>query len=170
MPVPSVLPLTLLSPLLASPVTPPQASKPMFKGPANKSAEMGFECPASSPGDDGNLLDGDGCDSTCSLEAGFVCSGGSPSSPDVCQQQVTLKISQLSLEPASSELTVLLSHPVSLSSKPLSLQTSRCSISNSLYPRTSCLTSTSSWRLLCSPPPVPSLSCSTPSPPSQTPQ
>ena len=34
--------------------------------------------------DDGNGANGDGCSSACTLEAGFVCSGGSTASADVC--------------------------------------------------------------------------------------
>ena len=34
--------------------------------------------------DDGNLLDDDGCNSTCEVEYGFECSGGTESQPDVC--------------------------------------------------------------------------------------
>lgn len=35
--------------------------------------------------DDRNLANGDGCSSTCTIEAGWTCSGGSPTSPDKCQ-------------------------------------------------------------------------------------
>ncbi len=34
--------------------------------------------------DDGNILDGDGCSADCTVEAGYVCSGGNITSPDVC--------------------------------------------------------------------------------------
>ncbi|EAR86241.2 myxococcus cysteine-rich repeat protein (macronuclear) [Tetrahymena thermophila SB210] len=34
--------------------------------------------------DDGNLINGDGCDSNCKIEPNFKCSGGSPTSKDVC--------------------------------------------------------------------------------------
>ena len=36
--------------------------------------------------DDGNKVDGDGCSSTCTVESGYVCTGGSPSSKDTCYQ------------------------------------------------------------------------------------
>ena len=36
--------------------------------------------------DDENLLNGDGCSSTCHVETGFTCSGGSPTSEDVCKE------------------------------------------------------------------------------------
>ena len=36
--------------------------------------------------DDDNLLNGDGCSSTCHVETGFTCSGGSPTSEDVCKE------------------------------------------------------------------------------------
>ena len=35
--------------------------------------------------DDGNNLSGDGCNSACKLEKGYVCSGGSSSSKDTCE-------------------------------------------------------------------------------------
>ena len=34
--------------------------------------------------DDGNSIDGDGCSSSCSVEIGFNCSGGSTTSASVC--------------------------------------------------------------------------------------
>lgn len=34
--------------------------------------------------DDGNIAAGDGCSERCRVEAGWVCSGGSPSKPDKC--------------------------------------------------------------------------------------
>ncbi|CAI2384325.1 unnamed protein product [Moneuplotes crassus] len=41
---------------------------------------------ASSTGycDDGNKIDGDGCDSSCSIESGWECTGGTSSTPDTC--------------------------------------------------------------------------------------
>ena len=38
-----------------------------------------YEC------DDGNLVDGDGCSSSCKVERGFRCLGGSLYSPDKCK-------------------------------------------------------------------------------------
>ncbi|KAL4428862.1 hypothetical protein ABPG74_001349 [Tetrahymena malaccensis] len=35
--------------------------------------------------DDGNTINGDGCSSSCKVEDGWKCSGGSATSPDVCQ-------------------------------------------------------------------------------------
>lgn len=35
--------------------------------------------------DDGNLINGDGCSSTCQIEDGWTCSGGTPTTPDKCQ-------------------------------------------------------------------------------------
>lgn len=37
-----------------------------------------FQC------DDGNIRNGDGCSSTCTVEAGFTCDGGTPNTRDVC--------------------------------------------------------------------------------------
>ena len=34
--------------------------------------------------DDGNLLDGDGCNSFCEVEAGYLCEGGNEDTPDKC--------------------------------------------------------------------------------------
>jgi cysteine-rich repeat protein len=34
--------------------------------------------------DDGNLKDGDGCSSKCTIEPGYMCVGGGPYSPDMC--------------------------------------------------------------------------------------
>ena len=34
--------------------------------------------------DDGNLLNGDGCNSKCLIEPGWNCSGGSKLMPDTC--------------------------------------------------------------------------------------
>ena len=36
------------------------------------------------PCDDGNSIDGDGCSSSCQVEDGFKCSGGSFTNPDTC--------------------------------------------------------------------------------------
>jgi proprotein convertase subtilisin/kexin type 5 len=48
-----------------------------------------YEC------DDGNLLNGDGCDSKCKVEAGWKCEGGTEHVADSCNdiQQPTPKIS-----------------------------------------------------------------------------
>jgi cysteine-rich repeat protein len=34
--------------------------------------------------DDGNTVNGDGCDSTCDIENGYTCGGGNSTSPDFC--------------------------------------------------------------------------------------
>jgi len=34
--------------------------------------------------DDGNLINGDGCSSSCKVETDWSCSGGSPTSQDNC--------------------------------------------------------------------------------------
>ena len=36
--------------------------------------------------DDGNNFDYDGCNQNCKVEAGWKCSGGSPTTPDVCTE------------------------------------------------------------------------------------
>jgi cysteine-rich repeat protein len=48
--------------------------------------------------DDGNLINKDGCSSTCRVERGYKCRGGSPSQKDLCQKilpisgDITMKI------------------------------------------------------------------------------
>ena len=34
--------------------------------------------------DDGNVNPGDGCDTSCNIEPGFTCRGGSPNNADTC--------------------------------------------------------------------------------------
>ena len=34
--------------------------------------------------DDGNIINGDGCSSTCQVEQNWVCTGGSPTTADTC--------------------------------------------------------------------------------------
>lgn len=38
------------------------------------------------PCDDGNTLSGDGCSSTCQIESGYSCNGGTSKSPDTCSK------------------------------------------------------------------------------------
>jgi len=42
--------------------------------------------------DDGNLVDGDGCDSTCKVEDDYICFGGSFGGPDTCRPLCNDKI------------------------------------------------------------------------------
>lgn len=46
------------------------------------------------PCDDGNNFNGDGCSSTCSIEASYTCQSGSTTSPSVCSynQPITLNL------------------------------------------------------------------------------
>ena len=39
--------------------------------------------------DDGNLDDGDGCNSLCQVEEGWICSGGNSATKDVCEYRLT---------------------------------------------------------------------------------
>lgn len=48
--------------------------------------------------DDGNTIAGDGCDPFCHVEEGFTCSGGSPSSRDVCYPSEEIKMSLYTLK------------------------------------------------------------------------
>lgn len=43
--------------------------------------------------DDGNLVDGDGCDSTCHVEPGYVCEGGNITIPDYCRNTLNFSYS-----------------------------------------------------------------------------
>ena len=36
--------------------------------------------------DDGNIIDGDGCDASCVIELGYTCTGGTPATADVCTE------------------------------------------------------------------------------------
>ena len=36
--------------------------------------------------DDQNLVDGDGCSSTCQVESGYTCTGGNTVSRDICTE------------------------------------------------------------------------------------
>jgi cysteine-rich repeat protein len=36
--------------------------------------------------DDGNTKNGDGCSSTCTIEKGYICTGGTPFRRDVCKE------------------------------------------------------------------------------------
>lgn len=40
------------------------------------------------PCDDGNNNNGDGCSADCKIEVGWICSGGSPNSKDICSQTI----------------------------------------------------------------------------------
>ncbi len=55
--------------------------------------------------DDANTLDNDGCNGFCLLEPGFECTGGSPTSPDVC---VDIEPPEIILGEVDNTLTVVL--------------------------------------------------------------
>ena len=38
--------------------------------------------------DDGNLISGDGCSSTCQIEDNYICKGGNESNPDICKETI----------------------------------------------------------------------------------
>ena len=63
--------------------------------------------------DDGNLNDGDGCSALCTLETGFICEGGSPTSPDVCRPIESLSIKSLTVS-FDSKVVAYFSHEVKL--------------------------------------------------------
>jgi cysteine-rich repeat protein len=60
------------------------------------------------PCDDGNLRDGDGCSSACTIETGYVCMNGSTTAPSICSyngsMSVTLQTGDKS--PTSNSLTL----------------------------------------------------------------
>ncbi len=81
--------------------------------------------------DDGNRMDGDGCDSTCHVEPGYNCSGGNETMPDVCRnvQNFSYSVEQLDsfeqlllsfnkevkqLKTESGSLAIISSHILSL--------------------------------------------------------
>lgn len=43
--------------------------------------------------DDGNLINGDGCDSNCNIEPGFNCSGGNATQKDTCRNILNFSMS-----------------------------------------------------------------------------
>ena len=47
--------------------------------------------------DDGNQQDSDGCDSTCHIESGYLCTGGGPNSRDICSKVVTLALKSITI-------------------------------------------------------------------------
>ena len=55
-----------------------------------------YEC------DDGNLIDGDGCSSLCSVEEGFRCQGGNTTSADLCKD-IQSPILELKLDPIKAQ-------------------------------------------------------------------
>jgi cysteine-rich repeat protein len=44
------------------------------------------------PCDDGNSVNGDGCSSTCQIENGWFCAGGSPASRDTCSKSIPTEV------------------------------------------------------------------------------
>ena len=66
--------------------------------------------------DDGNQTDGDGCDSSCSVEPGYICEGGGPTAPDSCLAIEKVKIASIAI---SKEFMaeIQLSAPLQCSSK-----------------------------------------------------
>ncbi len=69
-----------------------------------------YEC------DDGNLNSGDGCSDQGTVEAGYVCKGGTPSSADICSLPPAL--TRFTMDASSYSLAVQFSEPVNLESKP----------------------------------------------------
>lgn len=49
--------------------------------------------------DDGNLLDGDGCNSLCRIEAGWTCANGDATNPDQCSDVRPVRVALEMLEP-----------------------------------------------------------------------
>ena len=64
--------------------------------------------------DDGNNINGDGCSSTCEVETGYYCSGGSPQGKDTCSQglpnAITLKSTGQSFHRGSVIVNVKLNY------------------------------------------------------------
>ena len=49
------------------------------------------------PCDDGNLINGDGCSSTCQIETDYTCVGGSTTSASACSFSGTININIVSM-------------------------------------------------------------------------
>lgn len=49
------------------------------------------------PCDDGNLVNGDGCSSTCQIESGWTCSGGNSFGPDTCGRAAAAPLKPFSI-------------------------------------------------------------------------
>ena len=59
------------------------------------------------PCDDGNLINGDGCSSTCFVETEWFCFNGSPTNRDVCKQLPAPIVTQFSLENNNTLATII---------------------------------------------------------------
>lgn len=60
------------------------------------------------PCDDGNLVNGDGCSSTCQVEPGYVCLNGSNTTPSVCcfNGSISVSVSSAIKNPTSNALSI----------------------------------------------------------------
>lgn len=60
--------------------------------------------------DDGNTADGDGCDSKCSIEYGYNCTGGNTTSPDTCRNILNFTV-KLDYEDTYDHLLLVFNKP-----------------------------------------------------------
>ncbi|CDW89713.1 fu domain containing protein [Stylonychia lemnae] len=82
--------------------------------------------------DDGNVVNGDGCSSTCNIESGFNCTAGTKISPSVCMDNKN-PTPQISLVTASNLLLIQFDEEVSLMEE-LTTNNLKISVSGSQEP------------------------------------
>lgn len=63
--------------------------------------------------DDGNLLDGDGCSSKCTIEPNYICYGGDINHPDKCNSTLPLKFASTNYY-GNKTLAIVFNKPVFL--------------------------------------------------------
>ena len=69
--------------------------------------------------DDGNLIDGDGCDAQCKVESGYECTGGGPKTIDSCANVVELDFQVILRDPLDSLYDFLIEFNKALSQESL---------------------------------------------------
>lgn len=60
------------------------------------------------PCDDGNVIDGDGCSSTCQIETDYACLNGTTTTPSVCcyNGTIAVSVSNAIKDPSSNSLSI----------------------------------------------------------------
>ena len=61
--------------------------------------------------DDGNLIDGDGCNSMCEIESNYFCYGGTVFTPDKCNSTLPLQFTRATYF-GNKTLSVIFNKPV----------------------------------------------------------
>ena len=62
--------------------------------------------------DDGNIINGDGCDVECKIEEGYLCAGGTLTSPDICRDIIRPTFKLLLVDPLTHRLLAQFDKPV----------------------------------------------------------